>query len=129
MPRALITGITGQDGSYLAELLLAKGYEVHGLVRPRGSQGTKRIQQLVDDPGVFGTRLFLHEGDLTEPKSLKPVLAKTQPDELYHLAGQTHVGVSFEMVETTCDAAAMGTLRLLELVRILPHPPRIFHAS
>jgi GDPmannose 4,6-dehydratase len=129
MRRALITGITGQDGSYLAELLLAKGYEVHGLVRPVGAHGLTRIQALVDNRDIFGKRLFLHQGDLAERESLKHILVKTQPDELYHLAGQTHVGLSFEAVEATCDVAAMGTLRLLEIVRALPKPPKIFHAS
>ena len=129
MPRALITGVTGQDGSYLAELLLAKGYEVHGLVRRTSSLDRSRLNHLYADPKVHGQRLFLHYADLDDPTTLRRVLVKAAPDELYHLAGQSHVGLSFEIPESTCEMTAMGTLRLLEMVRDLPSPLRLFHAS
>ena len=129
MPRALITGVTGQDGSYLAELLLEKGYEVHGLVRRTSSLDRSRLNHLYADPKIQGHRLFLHYADLDDPTTLRRVLVKAAPDELYHLAGQSHVGLSFEIPESTCEMTAMGTLRLLEMVRDLPKPPRLFHAS
>jgi GDPmannose 4,6-dehydratase len=129
MPRALITGITGQDGSYLAELLLGKDYEVHGVVRQGSTHGMPRLEALLQQPGLLGKRLFLHPGDLSDPNSLRRALVKATPDEFYHLAGQTHVGLSFEMVESTCEMTGIGTLRLLEIIRDLPRPPRFFHAS
>jgi GDPmannose 4,6-dehydratase len=129
MPRAVITGITGQDGSYLAELLLAKGYEVHGLVRRTSQLNRSRLDHLYRDPGVHGRRLFLHYADLDDATTLRRVLLKAAPDELYHLAGQSHVGLSFEIPESTCVMTAMGTLRLLETLRDLPQPARFFHAS
>jgi GDPmannose 4,6-dehydratase len=129
MRRAFITGITGQDGSYLAELLLDQGYEVHGAVRRTSSLDRSRLQHLYADPNIYGRRLFLHYADLDDSTTLRRVLAKVAPDELYHLAGQSHVGLSFEIPESTCEMTAMGTLRLLEMVRDLPVPPRLFHAS
>lgn len=127
--KALITGITGQDGSYLAELLLEKGYEVHGVVRRTSSLERSRLQPLYSDPAIYGQRLFLHYADLDDPTTLRRVLNRSAPDELYHLAGQSHVGLSFEIPESTCELTAMGTLRLLEMVRDLPQPPRLYHAA
>jgi len=127
--KALITGITGQDGSYLAELLLAQGYEVHGVVRRTSSLDRSRLTHLYDNPEIYGRRLFLHYADLDDPTTLRRVLNRSAPDELYHLAGQSHVGLSFEIAESTCELTAMGTLRLLEMVRDLPRPPRLFHAA
>jgi GDPmannose 4,6-dehydratase len=129
MPRALITGITGQDGSYLTELLLDKGYEVHGAVRRTSNLDRSCLQHLYHDPEVYGKRLFLHHVDLDDVTTFRRVLVKTVPDEIYHLAGQSHVGISFEIPESTCDMTAMGTLRLLEIIRDLPQRPRFFHAS
>lgn len=129
MARALITGITGQDGSYLAELLLDKGYEVHGIVRRTSTFNRSRLDHLYEDPGIYGRRLFLHYADLDDPTTLRRALVKVGPDEVYHLAGQSHVGLSFELPESTCELTAMGTLRLLEMVRDLPQPARVFHAS
>lgn len=128
MARALILGITGQDGSYLAELLLEKGYEVHGVVRRTSAMNRNRIQHLSDDP-IRNKRLFLHYADLTDPTTLRRVLVRSEPDEIYHLAGQSHVGLSFEIPESTCELTALGTLRLLEMIRDLAHPPKLFHAS
>ncbi len=129
MARALITGITGQDGSYLTELLLDRGYEVHGLVRRTSSLNRSRLNHLYDDPKIYGRRLFLHYADLDDPTTLRRGLVKVAPDEIYHLAGQSHVGLSFEIPESTCELTAMGTLRLLEMMRDLPTPLRFFHAS
>jgi len=127
--RALITGITGQDGSYLAELLLAKGYEVHGLIRRSSSFNTGRIDHLYRDPHEAETRLFLHYADLTDSSSLIGHLHRIRPDEVYNLGAQSHVKVSFEMPEFTADAAAMGTLRLLEAVRAADWPIRFYQAG
>ena len=127
--RALITGITGQDGSYLADLLLEKDYEVHGIVRRTSSLERSRLNHLYRDPGVFNRKLFLHYADLEDATSLRRIFVKVDPDEIYHLAGQSHVGLSFSMAEVTCDLTAMGTLRLLEIIRDLPKNPRFFHAS
>jgi GDPmannose 4,6-dehydratase len=129
MPRALITGVTGQDGSYLAELLLGKGYEVHGVVRRTSTLGRSRLDHLYNDPDIYGRRLFLHYAELDDPTTLRRVLIKASPDEIYHLAGQSHVGLSFEIPESTCEMTAMGTLRLLEMIRDLKHAPRMFHAA
>ncbi|MGD0536910.1 MAG: GDP-mannose 4,6-dehydratase [Verrucomicrobiota bacterium] len=129
MPRAFITGITGQDGSYLAELLLEKGYEVHGIVRHTSGLTRSRIEHLCRDPAIYGRRLFLHCADLDDPTTLRRALFKAAPEEVYHLAGQSHVGLSFELPESTCALTAMGTLRLLEMLRDLPAPARFFHAS
>jgi GDPmannose 4,6-dehydratase len=115
--RALITGITGQDGSYLAELLLAKGYEVHGLTRRASVFNTDRIDHLYQDPHEQSARLFLHYGDLSDGTGLRRVVERVQPDEVYNLGAQSHVMVSFEQPEYTADADAVGTLRLLECVR------------
>jgi GDPmannose 4,6-dehydratase len=127
MPKALITGISGQDGSYLAELLLQKGYEVHGIVRRTSS--LDRIEVLHRDPEINGKRLFLHYAGLTDATTMRRIIVKAAPDEIYHLAGQSHVGLSFEIPEATCQITAMGTLRLLESVRDLPRLPKFFHAS
>src|SRR6201991_229494 len=117
--RALITGITGQDGAYLAELLLQKGYEVHGLKRRASSFNTDRIDHLYQDPHTQNVRLRLHYGDLTDATNLLRVIQQVQPDEIYNLAAQSHVAVSFETPEYTANADAIGTLRLLEAIRIL----------
>ena len=117
MKRALITGITGQDGSYLAELLLAKGYEVHGVVRRASTFNTDRIDHLYEDPHEHGARFFLHYGDLTDGTAMRRILEQIQPDELYNLAAQSHVRVSFDEPEYTGDVVGLGTLRLLECLR------------
>jgi GDPmannose 4,6-dehydratase len=119
MKKALITGITGQDGSYLAELLLAKGYQVHGIKRRTSLFNTARIDHLYQDPHVEHQNLLLHYGDLTDTSSLIRVLQQVQPDELYNLAAQSHVKVSFEEPEYTANSDAIGTLRLLEAIRTL----------
>src|SRR6202046_1305883 len=119
MKRALITGITGQDGAYLAEFLLDKGYEVHGIKRRASSFNTDRIDHLYQDPHEHGVRLHLHYGDLTDATNLIRIVQQVQPDEIYNLAAQSHVGVSFETPEYTANADALGTLRLLEAIRIL----------
>jgi len=113
---ALITGITGQDGSYLTELLLEKGYIVHGIVRRSSSFNTARLEHLYQDPHVKNARLFLHYGDLTDSTNLTHILSKVQPDELYNLAAQSHVKVSFDLAEYTADVDAVGTLRLLDAI-------------
>ncbi len=117
MKKALITGITGQDGSYLAEFLLEKGYEVHGIIRRASSFNTARIDHLYVDPHVNGVKMFLHYGDLTDTGNLRKIIYKVQPDEIYNLGAQSHVKVSFDMPEYTCDVVAMGTLRLLEGIK------------
>ena len=117
--RALITGITGQDGAYLAELLLAKGYEVHGIKRRASSFNTDRIDHLYQDPHERDVRLHLHYGDLTDATNLIRIIQQVQPDEIYNLAAQSHVAVSFETPEYTANADALGTLRMLEAIRIL----------
>jgi GDPmannose 4,6-dehydratase len=130
MPKkALITGITGQDGSYLAELLLGKGYEVHGLIRRSSSFNTSRIDHLYQDPHEHETRLFLHYADLTDSSSLFSHLHAVKPDEVYNLGAQSHVKVSFEMPEFTADSVAMGTLRLLEAIRTVDWPIRYYQAG
>lgn len=116
---ALITGITGQDGSYLAELLLDKGYEVHGIKRRASQFNTDRIDHLYEDPHEEDVQLFLHYGDLTDSSNLIRIVQETQPDEIYNLAAQSHVQVSFDSPEYTADVDAVGTLRLLEAIRIL----------
>jgi GDPmannose 4,6-dehydratase len=128
---ALITGITGQDGSYLAEMLLEKGYIVHGLKRRASSFNTARIDHLYRDPHAEGVRLFLHHGDLTDPSNLIRVIQQTQPDEIYNLAAQSHVAVSFESPEYTADVNGIGTLRILEAIRILglERKTRFYQAS
>lgn len=127
--RALVTGITGQDGSYLAELLLAKGYEVHGLVRRASTFGTERIDHLYLDPHLSDVHMFLHYGDLADATSLTRLLLQIQPHEVYNLGAQSHVAVSFENPIYTADIDALGTLRLLEACRELEPPPRFYQAS
>ena len=117
MKRAFITGITGQDGSYLAELLLAKDYEVHGMIRRSSSFNTQRIDHLYQDPHILGTRLFLHYGDLADAGRLAKMMYEITPDEVYHLGAQSHVRVSFDVPEYTADVVALGTIRLLEAIR------------
>ena len=130
MKRALITGITGQDGSYLAELLLEKGYEVHGLIRRSSSFNTGRIDHIYQDPHVAGTRLFLHYGDLNDASSLNLVLKKLRPDEIYNLGAQSHVRVSFDVPEYTAEVTGVGTTRLLEAIRELGlKDTRVYQAS
>jgi GDPmannose 4,6-dehydratase len=119
MKKALITGITGQDGSYLAEFLLEKGYEVHGIKRRASSFNTSRIDHLYQDPHASGRRLHLHYGDLTDSSNLVRILEEIRPDEVYNLGAQSHVAVSFEAPEYTADVDAMGTLRILEGIRFL----------
>lgn len=117
MRKALITGITGQDGSYLTEILLAKGYEVHGIIRRSSSFNTGRIDHLYRDPEILDKRLFLHYGDLIDPSSLNRLLDKIEPDEIYNLAAQSHVKVSFEIPDYTAQVDALGTLRFLDAIR------------
>ncbi|TFZ04213.1 GDP-mannose 4,6-dehydratase [Ramlibacter rhizophilus] len=119
MKKALITGITGQDGSYLAELLLEKGYEVHGIKRRASQFNTQRIDHIYQDPHVESARLKLHYGDLTDTSNIIRIIQQTQPDEIYNLGAQSHVAVSFESPEYTADVDAIGTLRILEAIRIL----------
>jgi len=127
--RALITGITGQDGSYLAEFLLGKGYEVHGLVRRSSTFTTGRIEHLYRDPHDPEARLFLHYGDLTDGAGLRQVLTQCRPDEVYNLGAQSHVRVSFDQPVYTAQVDAIGTLRLLEAIRDLGLPTRFYQAS
>lgn len=119
MKRALITGITGQDGSYLAEFLLEKGYEVHGIKRRASQFNTQRVDHIYQDPHAAGSRFHLHYGDLTDSSNLTRIIAEVQPDEIYNLGAQSHVAVSFESPEYTADVDGIGTLRLLEAVRFL----------
>ncbi|MBX5443371.1 MAG: GDP-mannose 4,6-dehydratase [Solirubrobacteraceae bacterium] len=127
--KALITGITGQDGSYLAEQLLEKGYEVHGLIRRSSSFNTERIDQLYRDPHEEQVRLKLHHGDLSESSRLVRLIYELQPDEVYHLGAQSHVRVSFDIPEYTADVTGMGTVRLLEAIRDAGVTPRFYQAS
>ncbi|HUR82624.1 MAG TPA: GDP-mannose 4,6-dehydratase [Thermoanaerobaculia bacterium] len=129
MKRALITGITGQDGSYLTELLLAKGYEVHGVIRRSSSFNTHRIDHLYQDPHEPVRRLILHFGDLNDASSINRILRIVRPDEIYNLGAQSHVKVSFDTPEYTAEIDALGTLRLLEAIRELDLRPRIYQAS
>jgi GDPmannose 4,6-dehydratase len=129
MKKALITGVSGQDGSYLAEFLLAKGYEVHGLIRRASTFNTKRIDHLYEDPHAEDKRLFLHYGDLTDGSRLVTLLASIQPAEVYHLAAQSHVRVSFDEPEYTGDTTGMGTTRLLEAIRMIGLDCRFYQAS
>src|SRR5512132_1117285 len=126
---ALITGITGQDGSYLSELLLEKGYTVHGIVRRTSNLLRSRIEHLRRDEKIYGRRLFLHYGDLSDSTTLRRILGDVCPTELYHLAWQSYVGLSFEIPESTCEETGMATLRLLEIVRSQRQPVRFYHAS
>jgi GDPmannose 4,6-dehydratase len=129
MKRALITGITGQDGSYLADLLLAKGYEVHGVIRRASTFNTARIDHLYQDPHVHGVRLFLHYGDLADSVNLVKLLYDLEPDEVYHLGAQSHVRVSFDIPEYTADVTGIGTIRILEAVREAGVKTRFYQAS
>src|SRR5713226_7032678 len=126
---ALITGIGGQDGSYLTELLLEKNYTVHGMVRRTSNLLRSRIEHLRRDEKIYGQRFFLHYGDLSDGTTLRRIFRNVRPTELYHLAGQSHVGLSFEIPESTCEEAGMATLRLLEIARDQPAPVRFYHAS
>ncbi len=127
--RALITGITGQDGSFLAEQLLAKGYEVHGLTRRSSSFNTERIDHLYRDPHEEQVQLYLHHADLSESSRLVRLVHEIQPDEIYHLGAQSHVRVSFDVPEYTADITGMGTVRLLEAIRDAQVPARFYQAS
>jgi GDPmannose 4,6-dehydratase len=127
--RALITGITGQDGSYLADFLLGKDYEVHGIIRRASTFNTSRIDHLYQDPHVHGVRLFLHYGDLADSVHLVKLLYNLQPDEIYHLGAQSHVRVSFEIPEYTADVTGIGTIRILEAMRESGVKPRFYQAS
>ena len=127
--KALITGISGQDGSYLAELLLDKGYEVHGVIRRSSSFNTDRIDHLYRDPHESGVRMFTHYGDLSDPAALIRLLYELQPDEIYHLGAQSHVRVSFDIPVYTFDITGAGTMRLLEAIREAGVRPRFYQAS
>src|SRR3978361_1897775 len=132
MPKkALITGVTGQDGALLAELLLGKGYEVHGVKRRSSSFNSERIDHLYQDPHKSGSNFFLHYGDLTDSTNLVRLVQETQPDEIYNLAAQSHVQVSFETAEYTANADGLGPLRLLEAIRLLKlaEKTRFYQAS
>ena len=131
MKKALITGITGQDGSYLSEFLLEKGYEVHGIKRRSSSLNTERIDHLYQNPQDDNKRLILHYGDLADSSNLVKIITKVKPDEVYNLAAQSHVAVSFEIPEYTADIDAVGTLRLLEAIRMagLEKKTRFYQAS
>ncbi len=129
MKKALITGITGQDGSYLADLLLEKGYEVHGIIRRASTFNTSRIDHLYADPHINGVRMFLHYGDLSDSVNLVKLLYDLKPDEIYHLAAQSHVRVSFDIPEYTSDVTGVGTIRILESIREVELPSRFYQAS
>lgn len=129
MKKALITGITGQDGSYLSEFLLEKGYEVHGIVRRASSFNTKRIDHLFEDKAIGNKKLFLHHGDLTDSSNLNRLIEKVQPDEIYNLGAQSHVQVSFEVPEYTAEVDAVGTLRLLDAIKESGIRTKFYQAS
>lgn len=129
MKKALITGITGQDGSYLAELLLAKGYEVHGIIRRASTFNTDRIDHLYKDPHVNGVKLFLHYGDIADSANLIQLIHRIEPDEIYHLAAQSHVRVSFDIPEYTGDVTGIGTSRILEAIRLTGCKTKFYQAS
>ncbi len=129
MPKALITGITGQDGSYLAELLLSKGYEVHGLIRKASTFNTERIDHIYQDPHDPGARLFLHYGDLSNGEQLTNLIYNVRPEEVYHLGAQSHVKVSFEMPEYSGTVTGLGTTRILEAIRRSGNSTRFYQAS
>jgi GDPmannose 4,6-dehydratase len=129
MKTALITGVNGQDGSYLAEFLLAKGYEVHGLIRRSSSFNTQRVEQIYHDPHESGVRFRMHYGDLSDSGSLINLIRQLKPDEIYHLGAQSHVKVSFEVPEYTADSTGMGTIRMLEAIRASGVNTRFYQAS
>src|SRR5207245_6254894 len=118
--KALITGITGQDGSYLAELLLSKGYEIHGIIRRASTFNTERIDHLYQDPHINGVRLFLHYGDIADSTNLIKLLYRLQPNEIYHLAAHSHVRVTFDIPEYTGDVSALGNVRMLDAMSETP---------
>lgn len=127
--RALIIGITGQDGSYLAEFLLEKGYEVHGMIRRSSSLNTARLEQIYEDPHIHNQRLFLHYGDLSDSNSINSMINKSKPDEIYNLGAQSHVRVSFDIPEYTADIDALGTLRLLDVIKEQNYPIKFYQAG
>lgn len=129
LKKALITGITGQDGSYLTELLLSKGYEVHGIIRRSSSINTTRIDHLFENRDIGGVKLFLHYGDLTDGSSLRKIIEKSEPDEIYHLAAQSHVRVSFDIPEYTTDTTGLGACRMLEAIKETQVKARYYQAS
>src|SRR5882724_5576492 len=129
MKRALVTGITGQDGSYLAELLLSKGYEIHGIIRRASTFNTSRIDHIYQDPNLPSAKLFLHHGDLSSTEWILNLIYNLAPDELYHLAAQSHVKVSFDIPEYTGDITGLGTMRLLEAIRRSGAKTRFYQAS
>ena len=129
MKKALITGITGQDGSYLADLLLEKGYEVHGIIRRASTFNTSRIDHLYADPHINGVRMLLHYGDLSDSVNLVKLLYDLKPDEIYHLGAQSHVRVSFDIPEYTADVTGVGTIRILEAIREVGVRSRFYQAS
>lgn len=129
MKKALISGITGQDGSYLTELLLEKGYEVHGIIRRSSSFNTKRIDHLYNNPDLLDKRFFLHYGDLTDSSNLNRLVEKIKPNEIYNLGAQSHVKVSFEVPEYTAEVDAIGTLRFLDAIRETGINTRFYQAS
>lgn len=129
MKKALITGITGQDGSYLADLLISKGYEVHGIIRRASTFNTSRIDHLYQDPHVNGVRLFLHYGDLADSVNLVKLIYELKPDEIYHLGAQSHVRVSYDIPEYTADVTGVGTIRILEAMRESGVNSRFYQAS
>lgn len=129
MKKALITGITGQDGSYIAELLLSKGYEVHGIIRRASTFNTGRISHIYQDPHTPGARLFLHYGDFSDGSSISEIVNNIEPDEVYHLAAQSHVRTSFDIPEYTADVTGLGTVRILEAIRRSKKNTRFYQAS
>src|SRR5437763_14215192 len=129
MKKALITGIAGQDGSYLADLLVQKGYEVHGIIRRASTFNTSRIDHLYADPHINGVRLFLHYADLTDSVNLVKLLYDLKPDEIHNLAAQSHVRVSFDIPEYTADVTGVGTIRILEAIRETGIRSRFYQAS
>jgi len=129
MKKALITGITGQDGSYLTELLIEKAYIVHGIIRRSSSFNTGRIDHLFNDPEIYGKRLFLHYGDLTDSSNLNRLIEKTEPDEIYNLGVQSHVQVSFEIPEYTAEVDAVGVLRFLDAIKEVGINTKFYQAS
>jgi len=129
MKKALITGITGQDGSYLTEFLIEKGYQVHGIIRRASSFNTDRINHIYQDPHEQPRKMVLHYGDLTDSSNLNRILEKVQPEEIYNLAAQSHVGVSFQVPEYTAEVDAVGTLRFLDAIKETGVPARFYQAS
>lgn len=127
--KALIIGITGQDGSYLAEFLLEKGYEVHGMIRRSSSFNTERLEQIYEDPHVNNRKLVLHYGDLSDSNSINSIINKSKPDEVYNLGAQSHVRVSFDIPEYTADIDALGTLRLLDVIKEQNYPIKFYQAG